>query len=105
MYVLHEAFGLAEEMMVVPADRRRGELLLAEIVDGGNFGRHYAKYGHFTRQGMARKYFLKIWRNMHFVRDYPAEALSEPIFRTWHFLWRSCVGRTKEKSMENRNNK
>ena len=105
MYVLHEAFGLAEEMMVVPADRRRGELLLAEIMDGGNFGRHYAKYGHFTRQGMARKYFLKIWRNMHFVRDYPAEALSEPIFRTWHFLWRSCVGRTKEKSMENRNNK
>lgn len=105
MYVLHEALGLAEEMMVVPADRRRGELLLAEIMDGGNFGRHYAKYGHFTRQGMARKYFLKIWRNMHFVRDYPAEALSEPIFRTWHFLWRSCVGRTKEKSMENRNNK
>mgnify|MGYP004529762323 FL=1 len=25
---------------------------------------------------------------MHFVLYYPAEALSEPIFRTWHFLWR-----------------
>lgn len=25
---------------------------------------------------------------MHFVRYYPAEALSEPIFRTWHFFWR-----------------
>ncbi len=35
-----------------------------------------------------KKYFLKIWRNMHFVRYYPAEALSEPIFRTWHFFWR-----------------
>ena len=23
---------------------------------------------------------------MHFVRYYPAEALSEPIFRTWHIL-------------------
>ena len=21
-------------------------------------------------------------------KDYPAEALSEPIFRTWHFFWR-----------------
>ena len=46
------------------------------------------QYGHFTQQGMAKKYFLKIWRNMHFVRYYPAEALSEPIFRTWHFFWR-----------------
>ena len=39
-------------------------------------------------QGMAKKYFLKIWRNMHFVRYYPAEALCEPVFRTWHFFWR-----------------
>ncbi|RGU97242.1 nucleotidyltransferase family protein [Segatella copri] len=88
MYVLHEALGISEEKMIVPMDEKRGKLLLAEILDGGNFGRHFTKYGHFTQQGMAKKYFLKIWRNMHFVRYYPAEALSEPIFRTWHFLWR-----------------
>ena len=88
MYVLHEALGLSEEKMIVPMDEKRGKLLLAEILEGGNFGRHFTKYGHFTQQGMAKKYFLKIWRNMHFVRYYPAEALSEPIFRTWHFFWR-----------------
>ena len=88
MYVLHEALGLSEEKMIVPIDEKRGKLLLAEILNGGNFGRHFTKYGHFTQQGMAKKYFLKIWRNMHFVKYYPAEALSEPIFRTWHFFWR-----------------
>ena len=88
MYVLHEVLGLAENKMLVPMDEKRGKLLLAEILEGGNFGRHFTKYGHFTQQGMAKKYFLKIWRNMHFVRYYPAEALSEPIFRTWHFFWR-----------------
>ena len=88
MYVLHEALGLPEEKMIAPMDDKRGKLLLAEILNGGNFGRHFTKYGHFTQQGMAKKYFLKIWRNMHFVRYYPAEALSEPIFRTWHFFWR-----------------
>ena len=88
MYVLHEALGLSEEKMIVPMDEKRGKLLLAEILNGGNFGRHFTKYGHFTQQGMAKKYFLKIWRNMHFVRYYPAEALSEPIFRTLHFFWR-----------------
>lgn len=53
--------GLSEEKMIVPMDEKRGKLLLAEILNGGNFGQH-------------------------FVRFYPAEALSEPIFRTWHFF-------------------
>ena len=88
MYVLHETLGLSEEKMIAPMDEKRGELLLAEILEGGNFGRHFAKYGGFTHQSMGKKYFLKIWRNMHFVRYYPTEALSEPIFRTWHFFWR-----------------
>ncbi|WP_233401434.1 nucleotidyltransferase family protein [Segatella copri] len=88
MYVLHEALGLSEEKMIAPMDEKRGKLLLAEILNGGNFGQHFTKYGGFTHQSMGKKYFLKIWRNMHFVRYYPAEALSEPIFRTWHFFWR-----------------
>ena len=88
MYVMKEVLGLSEDKMIVPMDEKRGKLLLAEILNGGNFGQHFTKYGHFTQQGMAKKYFLKIWRNMHFVRYYPAEALCEPLFRTWHFFWR-----------------
>ena len=88
MYVLYEVLGLPAEKQVVPIDVKRGKLLLSEIIYGGNFGKYASKYGHFTQQGMAKKHFLKIWRNMHFVRYYPAEALSEPIFRTWHFFWR-----------------
>ena len=88
MFVLHEVLGLSEDKMIVPVDEKRGKLLLAEILDGGNFGRHFSKYGGFTHQSMGKKYFLKIWRNMHFVRYYPAEALCEPLFRTWHFFWR-----------------
>ena len=88
MFVLKEVLGLSEDKMIVPVDEKRGRLLLAEILNGGNFGKHFTKYGGFTHQSMGKKYFLKIWRNMHFVRYYPAEALCEPIFRTWHFFWR-----------------
>lgn len=90
MFVLHEVIGLSENKMIVPMDEKRGKLLLAEILDGGNFGRHFSKYGGFTHQSLGKKHFLKIWRNMHFVRYYPAEALCEPLFRTWHFFWRKC---------------
>lgn len=88
MFVLKEVLGMSEDKMIVPMDEKRGRLLLAEILDGGNFGRHFSKYARFTHQSMGKKYFLKIWRNMHFVRYYPAEALCEPVFRTWHFFWR-----------------
>lgn len=101
MYVQHEALGLSEEKMIAPMDEKRGKLLLAEILNGGNFGQHFTKYGHFTQQGMAKKYFLKIWRNMHFVRYYPAEALSEPIFRTWHFFWRMKYKMLNSKEIKN----
>ena len=45
MYVLKEVLGLSEDKMIVPVDEKRGRLLLAEILDGGNFGRHFSKYG------------------------------------------------------------
>ena len=55
---------------------------------GGNFG----QYSGLTDHSTATKYFLKIKRNFRFVRAYPAEALCEPVFRTWHFFWRLLNG-------------
>ena len=54
MYVQHEALGLSEEKMIAPMDEKRGKLLLAEILNGGNFGKHFTTYGNFTQQGMLR---------------------------------------------------
>jgi hypothetical protein len=88
MYVLSVVFGLQDDQMVVPMDKKRGQLLLSEVLNGGNFGWFFKKYNYFTRQGKAKKYFLKTCRNLHFARIFPVEALSEPVFRTWHFFWR-----------------
>ena len=84
MYVMREVFHLEEQHMIVPVDERRGPTLLGEIVRGGNFGKHSG----LTNHSAGAKYFLKHWRNMHFICEYPAEALCEPFFRTWHFFWR-----------------
>lgn len=84
MYVMREVFALDEAYMIAPVDERRGKTLMAEILKGGNFGRHSGLTNHST----GGKYFAKTWRNMKLVREYPAEALCEPFFRTWHFFWR-----------------
>lgn len=84
MYVMREVFGLEENYMIAPVDEKRGKTLMNEILKGGNFG----KYSGLTQHSTGGKYFLKHWRNLHFVREYPSEALCEPFFRTWHFFWR-----------------
>ena len=84
MYIMHDVLGLEEEYLIVPVDKARGETLLEEILRGGNFGKHSG----LTEHSLATKHLLKYWRTMHFIREYPAEALCEPVFRTWHFFWR-----------------
>ena len=84
MYIMKEVLGLEEKYLIVPVDERRGKTLLNEVLKGGNFG----KYSGLTQHSVGAKFFLKIWRNLHFVREYPVEALCEPFFRTWHFFWR-----------------
>ena len=81
MYVLREVMGLAEGMMIAPVDERRGRMLLDDILNGGNFGHHdrHRAWGHNV---------LRLYRDAKLVRYYPAEALSEPLFRIGHFLWR-----------------
>ena len=86
MYVLHEALGLPEEKMIAPMDERRGKLLLTEILSGGNFGQYDERYG-FGHSSFGHN-MQRLCRDLRFVRFYPAEALSEPIFRIWHFFWR-----------------
>ena len=86
MYVLHEALELPEEKMIAPMDEKRGKLLLAEILSGGNFGQYDERYG-FGHSSFGHN-LQRLCRDIRLVRFYPAEALSEPIFRIWHFFWR-----------------
>ena len=84
MYIMHDVLGLDEAFLIVPVDEGRGRTLLNEILGGGNFGKHSG----LTDHSLFSKHLLKYWRAIHFIREYPAEALCEPVFRTWHFFWR-----------------
>ena len=88
MYVLHEVFGLEEDMMIVPMNEKEGMFLLDEIMRGGNFGLYDDRLGDKTGEGKVHRYFRMSLRNMRFVRHYPSEALCEPLFRTWFWTWK-----------------
>ena len=96
MYVLHRVLGLSEDRMIAPMDSKRGRMLLDDILHGGNFG-HYDQRHAWGRDSFDGKGFkhvalghnlLRQYRDARLLRFYPAEALSEPVFRLWHWWWR-----------------
>ena len=86
MYVLHVVLGLSEEKMICPMDVKRGRVFLDEILAGGNFGHYDSRISFGT--GAFGHNMQRLYRDLRLAWYYPAEALSEPIFRTWHFFWR-----------------
>ena len=86
MYIMKEVFGMPESKLIVAPNEKYGKFVLNEIIEAGNFGTYdkrnrfgYSKLGHNIQ---------RIYRDIRLMSYFPAEALSEPIFRVWHFFWR-----------------
>lgn len=92
MYVLHEVFGLSEDRMIAPMNEKEGKFLLDEIMRGGNFGQYDDRMGDKVDESKIHRYFRMNLRNLRFVKHYPTEALSEPLFRTWFAVWKKIHG-------------
>ena len=92
MFVMKEVFGLSQDRMIAPMDEKEGRFLLDEIMRGGNFGQYDDRMGSKVGESKIHRYFRMNLRNLRFVKHYPAEALSEPLFRTWFAVWKKIHG-------------
>ena len=86
MYIMQEVFGMPTSHLIVPPNEKYGKFVLNEVLEAGNFGRHDAR----NRLGRSKlgHNLQRVYRDIRLVRYFPVEAMSEPIFRVWHFLWR-----------------
>ena len=99
MFVMKEVFGLLEDRMIAPMDEKEGRFLLDEIMRGGNFGQYDDRMGSKVGESKIHRYFRMNLRNLRFVKHYPTEALSEPLFRTWFAVWKKIHGKYSVKAV------
>lgn len=92
MFVMKEVSGLSEDRMIAPMNEKEGRFLLDEIMRGGNFGQYDDRMGSKVGESKIHRYFRMNLRNLRFVKHYPTEALSEPLFRTWFAVWKKIHG-------------
>ena len=86
MYIMHEVFGMPESRLIVSPNEKYGKFILNEVLEAGNFGK-YDERNRFGKSQLGHN-LQRVYRDIRLVRYFPMEALSEPLFRTWHFFWR-----------------
>ena len=86
MYIMQEVFGMPASRLIIPPNEKYGKFVLNEVLEAGNFGRHDAR-NRFGRSQLGHN-LQRVYRDMRLVKFFPAEALCEPLFRSWHFFWR-----------------
>lgn len=87
MWILVEQMGMPIQQAILPPDERRGRFVLTEIMTSGNFGHFDERNAKFGTSQLGRN-AQRLVRDLRLLRYFPSEALSEPLFRLWHAIWR-----------------
>lgn len=88
MYVLKEACGAAEEILLCKPNEEAGKYLLDEIMLAGNFGQYDERIVRPENEGLVHRNVRKFRRQLRFLKYYPGEVLCAPLWKTWHKGWR-----------------
>ena len=88
MWVMEEILGLDKAFLIYQPNPKLGQLLLREIMRGGNFGKYDDRLLSGETKSKPKHNLQVLVRDVRLVRYFPEECLWEPWFRLWHFFWR-----------------
>lgn len=77
MWIERDCLGLGDDFLIASPDEKRGQLILSEIYEGGNFGKNDSRMA--TRLANKSKTLSVIVRNLKLMRLFPEEAVASPI--------------------------
>lgn len=99
MWIEKDVLGLPEKYCPVETHERLGRVLLADMLEGGNFGKFSTRY--HGRKGFYRKGLIKVKRNMALFSFFPSEAGSRMVYRmrtAIEHAWEKNLGHLSRKN-------
>ena len=86
MHILKNHFGLEEQYLLCAPNEAAGDKLLAEIMEGGNFGQH-DKENLIMNESYAHRMFRRAKRKIRLIKYNPLGVLHAPIHKISLLLW------------------
>lgn len=90
MWIMQEVFGLERKRLLCKPDEKEGRYILAEVMEGGNFGHHDERIRKVGK-GKWQSVFATLQHAMHVLKRYPSEALWMPVWMAYHFIWKRTL--------------
>lgn len=87
MWVMQEVFGLESEYLLCDPNPDGGRFLLSEIMHSGNMGHGEDRFDGKISQSAIARYWYNLKRDIRLIRLCPHEALWDPFFNLYQFLW------------------
>ena len=88
MWVLKHVLGLADEYLIAMPSEKLGHILLHEMLEGGNLGKHDERLLSGVQPKGWKHNVQRLVRDVRMVWYFPSECLWEPAFRVYHWFWR-----------------
>lgn len=86
MWMMHETLGMPREWMLWEPEKKEGEHILKQVMEGGNFGHYDKRLKHGVGKINAIKVILT--HNFHLLTHYPSDVIWAPIWVVWHKCWK-----------------
>lgn len=96
MWVLREYFGLEERYLLLGPDEKEGHFIMQEVLLTGNMG-HGDTRDWGSKQTPLSRFFFNLKRDIYLASHYPHEAIWQPFFSIWLYLWRLSKGLLKDR--------
>lgn len=87
MWVEHDCLGLDEQYLITESDEKIGRLILKEILEGGNFGRHDQRYT-FRKQGYWARGATDVFRLLRLTPVFPSVSLWTIVGKVKNQKWK-----------------
>lgn len=99
MWVLIEYFGLKDKFLLMEPDEKEGRFIMQEVLLTGNMG-HGDTRDWGSKQTALSRFFLNLKRDVYLASHYPHEAIWQPFFSIWLYLWRLSKGLLKDREVD-----
>ena len=90
MWVLEQVFGMDASVAFCKEDSQLGQVLLNEIIEGGNFG-HDSKENKVYNEGFMKRMARRLKRRIRLVKYNPVGLLCSPFTKIRIMLWKRMV--------------
>ena len=96
MWVLKEYYGLEEQYLLMPVNEKEGRFIIQEVLRTGNMGHSDTRNWGSMKSPLSR-FFLNFRRDLYLAGHYPHEAIWQPFFSVWLYIWRLSKGLLKDR--------